>query len=84
MSAWPTWGGCASVRSPTAWRIRRGLLASSLADGSRAAENALRVQVYGTIDEANSWIGVGRAFAADDLLDATLEVLQPGEKSHDH
>ena len=38
---------------------------TSLADSSRVAKDSLRVEAYGTIDEANSWVGVARALAAD-------------------
>jgi cob(I)alamin adenosyltransferase len=49
---------------------------TSLADGRRVAKTSLRVAAYGTVDEANSWVGVARSFAADPLLDEVLEFLQ--------
>ena len=35
---------------------------TSLGDGSRINKNAIRVETYGTIDEANSIIGVVRSY----------------------
>ncbi len=49
---------------------------TSLVDGSRILKTALRVEAYGTVDEANSWIGAARAFVADPLLKKTLEFVQ--------
>lgn len=49
---------------------------TSLVDGSRISKTALRVEVYGTIDEINSWVGAARAFSADPLLERCLEFLQ--------
>ena len=49
---------------------------TSLVDGTRVSKVALRVQSYGTIDEANSWIGTARAFATDPLLTKCLTFVQ--------
>ncbi len=53
---------------------------TSLADGTRVPKNSARVEAYGTIDEANSAIGVARAAMRDlpalTALDETLEFVQ--------
>ena len=49
---------------------------TALADGRRVSKTDLRVEAYGTVDEANSWIGAARAFCDDALLDGVLEFLQ--------
>lgn len=49
---------------------------TSLADGSRVDKTAARVEAYGTVDEANSWVGAARSFCGDELLDRVLEFLQ--------
>jgi cob(I)alamin adenosyltransferase len=49
---------------------------TSLVDGSRTPKNSPRVEAYGTVDEANSWIGAARAFATDPVLARALEFLQ--------
>lgn len=54
---------------------------TSLAGGSRIAKNSTRVEVYGTVDEANSCVGHARAAlevaAADELhLDIMLNFVQ--------
>lgn len=49
---------------------------TSLSDGSRVPKTAPRVDAYGTIDEANSWVGAARAFASDELLERCLELVQ--------
>ncbi len=49
---------------------------TSLLDGSRVSKDSLRVEVYGTVDEATSWVGAARAFMADKLLESMLEFLQ--------
>jgi cob(I)alamin adenosyltransferase len=49
---------------------------TSLADGSRVPKTAARVEAYGAVDEASSWIGAARAFGDDPLLDQVLEFLQ--------
>jgi cob(I)alamin adenosyltransferase len=44
---------------------------TSLGDGARVPKDALRVEAYGTVDEANAVIGLARlhtAGAADDIL----------------
>ena len=49
---------------------------TSLAGGERVAKCAARIEAYGTIDEANSFVGAARAFADDARLDAILALLQ--------
>lgn len=49
---------------------------TSLVDGSRVPKDSLRVSAYGTIDEANSWVGVARTTNPDELLQDTLEFIQ--------
>ena len=49
---------------------------TSLADGSRVPKTAPRVEAYGTVDEANSWVGFARSFVTDSMLDGCLEFLQ--------
>jgi cob(I)alamin adenosyltransferase len=49
---------------------------TSLADSSRVPKDSLRVEAYGTVDEANSWVGLARAFAADPLLAEVLDFVQ--------
>jgi cob(I)alamin adenosyltransferase len=40
---------------------------TSLTDGSRVPKHALRVEAYGTVDEANAIIGLARLHAAPDV-----------------
>jgi cob(I)alamin adenosyltransferase len=49
---------------------------TGLGDGARVAKNALRVEAYGTVDEANALIGVARLHAAGSPLDAMLARIQ--------
>ncbi|MDY0002916.1 MAG: cob(I)yrinic acid a,c-diamide adenosyltransferase [Polyangia bacterium] len=49
---------------------------TSLLDGSRVPKDALRVEAYGTIDEANSWVGAALAFLEDPRLTEGLTFLQ--------
>lgn len=50
---------------------------TSLGDGSRVVKHALRVEAYGTVDEANAVIGLARtATAADPAADVMLERIQ--------
>ena len=49
---------------------------TSLGDGSRVGKNALRVEAYGTVDEANATIGVLRALGTDPGSDAALGRVQ--------
>jgi cob(I)alamin adenosyltransferase len=49
---------------------------TSLADGRRVPKASPRVEAYGTVDEANSWVGAARAFSADALMSRALEFLQ--------
>src|SRR5436190_4916970 len=48
---------------------------TSLGDGSRVPKQALRVEAYGTVDEANAAIGLGRLHA-DPETDAMLARIQ--------
>jgi cob(I)alamin adenosyltransferase len=48
---------------------------TSLGDGSRVPKDALRVEAYGTVDEANAVIGVLRLHA-DAAADAMLALIQ--------
>jgi cob(I)alamin adenosyltransferase len=50
---------------------------TSLGDGARVRKDALRVEAYGTVDEANAAIGVLRLHAQDDAeADAMLARIQ--------
>lgn len=49
---------------------------TSLADGTRVPKDAPRVDAYGEVDEANSWVGAARAQISDPLLDRQLEFVQ--------
>ena len=49
---------------------------TSLADGSRVPKDDARVNAYGTIDEANSAIGLARAACTDPRLESVLHFLQ--------
>ena len=50
---------------------------TSLGDGARVRKDALRVEAYGTVDEANAAIGVLRLHAGEDLeADAMLARIQ--------
>lgn len=46
---------------------------TGLGDGSRVAKDSLRVNAYGTVDEANSCIGL--MLASDEMLDDIRELL---------
>jgi cob(I)alamin adenosyltransferase len=48
---------------------------TSLGDGTRVAKNALRVEAFGTVDEANAAIGVAR-LATKGKLDGMLARIQ--------
>jgi cob(I)alamin adenosyltransferase len=48
---------------------------TSLGDGSRVPKQSLRVEAYGTVDEANAAIGLARLYADGDI-DATLARIQ--------
>ncbi len=63
---------------------------TSLGDGSRVAKDALRVEAYGTVDEANATIGLLRlhttgepdamlARIQNDLFDVGSDLCVPGE-----
>jgi cob(I)alamin adenosyltransferase len=50
---------------------------TSLGDGARVSKHALRVEAYGTVDEANAVIGLARLHAAaEPELDAMLARIQ--------
>lgn len=50
---------------------------TSLGDGARVRKDALRVEAYGTVDEANAAIGVLRLYAREDAeADAMLARIQ--------
>lgn len=49
---------------------------TALVDGSRISKTAARVEAYGTVDEANSWVGAARAFVEDPFLDEVLDFFQ--------
>jgi cob(I)alamin adenosyltransferase len=48
---------------------------TSLGDGARIAKHALRVEAYGTVDEANAVLGIARLDAAGEV-DAMLARIQ--------
>lgn len=45
---------------------------TSLAGGQRLPKDAHRIALYGTVDELNSFVGLARATAADDIAMAAL------------
>ncbi len=50
---------------------------TGLIGGVRVAKDALRVEAYGTVDEANSALGLTRAFLQDDPeIDGVLSAIQ--------
>lgn len=49
---------------------------TSLADGARVSKSSVRVDAYGTVDEANSAVGLARAAITDPLLDDVLHFVQ--------
>jgi len=49
---------------------------TALGGGQRVGKDALRVQVYGTVDELNSQIGVALAVGLSDRLQGTLSEIQ--------
>ena len=70
---------------------------TSLGDGSRINKNAIRVETYGTIDEANSIIGVVRSYTKtseliildnflssiqNELFDLGAELSTPNQNNH--
>src|SRR5580692_2444101 len=46
---------------------------TSLGDGSRVAKQSLRVEAYGTVDEANAAIGLARLHADGDAMLARIQ-----------
>ncbi|MDZ4170423.1 MAG: cob(I)yrinic acid a,c-diamide adenosyltransferase [Coriobacteriia bacterium] len=49
---------------------------TSLVDGSRVPKSSARVEAYGTVDEANSAVGLARACVTDARLDDVLHFIQ--------
>jgi cob(I)alamin adenosyltransferase len=49
---------------------------TSLAGGARVPKDSMRVEAYGTVDEANSWIGLARSATDDELLGDVLRFTQ--------
>lgn len=49
---------------------------TSLADGARVSKSSVRVDAYGTVDEANSAVGLARAAITDETLDNVLHFVQ--------
>jgi len=49
---------------------------TSLADGQRVNKTSPRVEAYGTVDEANSAVGLARCAVTDPELDAVLHFVQ--------
>lgn len=49
---------------------------TSLGDGRRVPKSSGRVEAYGTVDEANSLVGLARAGVTDERLDGVLHFLQ--------
>lgn len=49
---------------------------TSLGDGRRVPKSSGRVEAYGTVDEANSLVGLARAGVTDNKLDGVLHFLQ--------
>jgi len=49
---------------------------TSLLDGTRVSKASGRVDAYGTVDEANAFIGAARAFADDEILDEVLGFME--------
>ena len=51
---------------------------TGLLGGGRAAKDDLRVEAYGTVDEASSALGLARALATDERVRDVIEDLQRG------
>jgi cob(I)alamin adenosyltransferase len=49
---------------------------TSLVGAARVPKDSIRVEAYGTIDEANSWVGVARACTTHPVLWDALDFLQ--------
>ena len=49
---------------------------TGLFDGARVLKSDSRVEAYGDVDELNAWLGLVRAHAPEDDLDAMLDMLQ--------
>lgn len=49
---------------------------TSLASGERVSKASERVEAYGTVDEANSAVGLARAAVSDPMLDEVLHFVQ--------
>src|SRR2546430_14833336 len=48
---------------------------TALGNGERRAKHDLRIEAYGTIDEANSAIGVARVATASDVVCARVDAM---------
>lgn len=66
---------------------------TSLVDGARVAKHALRIEAFGTVDEANATIGLARVHLSgeedamlariqNDLFDLGADLATPGEDFH--
>ena len=51
---------------------------TSLGDGTRTSKDSVRVEAYGTVDEANAAVGVLRGLVAEPQASATLLRIQNG------
>jgi cob(I)alamin adenosyltransferase len=51
---------------------------TGLLGGGRAAKNDLRLEAYGTVDEASSALGLARALSTDERVREVIEGLQRG------
>lgn len=51
---------------------------TGLLGGGRAAKDDLRIEAYGTVDEASSALGLAKALAGDDRVREVCEELQRG------
>ncbi len=49
---------------------------TSLLGGERVYKNKIRVEAYGSVDEANSFVGAAGAFVEDEMLAKVIEFLQ--------
>ena len=49
---------------------------TALYGGERVPKDTLRVNAYGTVDEANACLGLARSHGVDAALDGELETLQ--------
>jgi cob(I)alamin adenosyltransferase len=49
---------------------------TALLDGERVAKSSIRIETNGALDEANAWVGAGRAFIEETRLDDILLYIQ--------